>query len=96
LKSGSRDKFSDDSHKIKRLITEACSEWAKYSDLKFIEVKDSRIADIVVSFENPYHIEIDNALMDESVLAHAFYPSIGFRWNRAEARLHEFLSCIFA
>lgn len=79
MKIGSHDKFSSDSHKIKRLITEACNEWAKYADLKFSEVKDARIADIVISFENPYHIEIDHALMDESVLAHAFYPSIAGR-----------------
>lgn len=79
LKHGYRDKFSIDSQKIKRLITEACSEWANYSNLKFTEVKDARTADIVVSFENPFHAEIDNALMDESVLAHAFYPSIAGR-----------------
>lgn len=49
------------------------SVWEKSSVLKFVE-GNKKDAEILISFEKPYHPEVDPYQMSSDVLAHAFGP----------------------
>lgn len=51
--------------------------WTKHTNLKFREVSSRKKADIVVSFENPQHYDVDDDDMGGRTLAHAFGPGKG-------------------
>lgn len=51
--------------------------WSRNSVLTFEEVSEPDLADIVISFEEAYHSNIDSFPMSDDVLAHAFRPGSG-------------------
>lgn len=51
--------------------------WSSNSVLTFEEVSEPESADIVISFEAPYHSSIDPFPMENDILGHAFRPGAG-------------------
>jgi len=62
---------------VRFVAQKAFKAWSEISILNFREVLDMNAADIVISFENQIHYDIDKVKMDKDVLAHAFAPSSG-------------------
>lgn len=70
-------RFYYDSQKVRRVIAEALNVWSRNSVLTFEEVSEPDSADVVISFEAPYHYNIDPFPMEDDILAHAFRPGSG-------------------
>lgn len=51
--------------------------WSQHANLQFGEAANMNEADIIVSFENQHHPEIDNDPMDGRIAGHAVPPGPG-------------------
>ncbi|KAG5670045.1 hypothetical protein PVAND_000331 [Polypedilum vanderplanki] len=72
------NKFHSDSYKIRQRIAEALQTWQNHSVLKFEEKFANDVdVDIEIQFVSKSHKKIDSFLIDDPILAHAFYPTDG-------------------